>query len=224
MTKSSWPPSYRTEMFQCSHSGGGLSFGSVLVASDDAALFGDEIDACRHAAKAPSEPAEEFEVWSEVELRKMAGGLDLDEMMVTNDRFNACYVDVGLEVSTTDNSVFWHMDAHHLILQEMFPTWNEAILHAHTRPLHKNYKRDLVAQLTEISGFRYEVPVRQNQNGAQYLNVYHTDKALTYRLSRKGVTNSAEADAVILTGQDSWFQGMYNTYFKAYEERYTGAA
>lgn len=177
--KASWPLSYTTEMFRTTQSSGTHSLGSVLIAADDVHTFGFRVigllqseqwgqdaffftevrghkDASRHNPQGLAEPHELFMARSQVDLGKMADGLDLEVLMTMNNAPNVCCVDVGLEASVEGSSVFWRTDAHHRILKEMFPTWDEQKLRRHTDH-HANYKRDLVAQFTQISGFRYEV-------------------------------------------------------------------
>ena len=89
-------------------------------------------DASQHNPKGLAEPHELFVAWSQVDLGKMADGLDLEVLMTMNNAPNACWVDVGLEASVQGSSVFWCTDAHHLILKEMFPTWDEQKLCRHT--------------------------------------------------------------------------------------------
>ena len=60
------------------------------------------------------------------------------------------------------------------------------------------------------------------------MNVYHTEKQLTYHLSRNGVTKQLEPDAILNPkspeGGSTLFKGMYALYGQAAQENFSGTA
>jgi hypothetical protein len=176
----SWPVSYEQELFRTQTTSGSHAFGSVIIAAPDVPQFGIEIrrllgqqpwgqqaffltdvrghkDASRHDAQPQNEPDEVFITRSEHELARMTAGLDLDMLRGMDSEEESCYVDIGIEVTVPGHTVCWRTDGHQHMVQMIIPGWTDRECHHRTQRGYDRYRRDLLAQFTEISGFRLEV-------------------------------------------------------------------
>lgn len=90
-------------------------------------------------------------------------------------------VDVALEIQCEGHVLQWLTKGHRHLLQFLLPS----------TPLHKidsilasqsQYHLDLSAQLEDIGGFRAHPGSRGKDDNVRYINVYSTDKSVTYQL------------------------------------------
>jgi hypothetical protein len=94
------------------------------------------------------------------------------------------FVDVGLEMSENHHAYLWRTDAHARIVEALvgLPAGTAA---RRASPTNWVYARDITAHLMDLSGFRLPLDGNLQGNcGAQYIQVYTTDKALTYQLAQ----------------------------------------
>ena len=199
-SKASWPISYSAEMFWTQTATGHHSFGSVPIAAADVFTFGTEIqhrlgqhdwgqqaffftdvrgykDVSRHNAQPRNEPDELFLMRSEVELGNTAIGLDIDVLAGMNSEEERCYVDVGIEVAVPEHAVCWRSDGHQHVLKEIIPDWTDEECQRRTSKHHAHYRQDLLAQFTEVSGFRLTVSMKFSCITDGYISdgVIHSD-------------------------------------------------
>ncbi|KAF8315516.1 uncharacterized protein EI90DRAFT_3021907 [Cantharellus anzutake] len=77
-------------------------------------------------------------------------------------------------------------------------------------------------------GFQLEPVARRNTHSITYLNVYHTEKQLTYQLAGRSVTKELGADVILNSkapdGGSKWFQGMYSLYGEAAQKKFSVSA
>ncbi|KAF8312596.1 uncharacterized protein EI90DRAFT_3022918 [Cantharellus anzutake] len=185
-------------------------------------------DASCHDAQPQNKPDEVFITHSEHELARMTAGLDLDMLSSMDSEEESCYVDIGIEVTVPGHTVCWQTDGHEHMVQMIIPGWMERECHHRTQWGYDRYRQDLLAQFTDISGFRLEPVAWHNTHSITYLNVYHTEKQLTYQLAGRSVTKELGADVILNSkapdGGSKWFQGMYSLYGEAAQKKFSGAA
>jgi hypothetical protein len=111
-----------------------------------------------------------------IELARLTESINTDE--------GVWFVDVGFEISGNGEAYLWRTDAHSRVLEAMVGLMPGAATRR-VSPTNWSYARDINAHLLDLSGFR--MPLEGNLQGdceAKYIQIYTTDKALTYRLTR----------------------------------------
>ena len=105
---------------------------------------------------------------------------DLNEAAIRADP-NDWYCDVGIELRKKGHVLQLRPDGHLSALQHLFTTVSEDALRRAMGSA--KFKRDLVAQIEGLAGFRYTPsPTIQEQSGIVYAQGYTTDKCATYQL------------------------------------------
>ncbi|KAI9056742.1 hypothetical protein FKP32DRAFT_1546979, partial [Trametes sanguinea] len=90
------------------------------------------------------------------------------------------YCDVGMEVSRPDHVVQWISAAHHRLLAHALPSRTDEQI---TRLLGgSNVSVDLSGHLFDLAGFRATPASQGRTDRVAYVNVYTTDKSVTYQL------------------------------------------
>lgn len=91
------------------------------------------------------------------------------------------FVDVALEVYQPNNVLQWLVQGHRRILRFVLPSASDsqvdAVLQSKTQ-----YVLDRSAQITDLGGFRALPGSRGKNDQVTYINVYSTDKSVTYQL------------------------------------------
>ncbi|KIP01488.1 hypothetical protein PHLGIDRAFT_80512 [Phlebiopsis gigantea 11061_1 CR5-6] len=90
------------------------------------------------------------------------------------------YVDIGLEIQCPGHIVQWLEDAHTTILHYALPQHNQREIRSILRS--PKFHVDTAALLYDLAGFRTEVTPKHEGDSIVYLNVYTTDKSVTYQL------------------------------------------
>ncbi|KAI0037482.1 hypothetical protein FA95DRAFT_1506929, partial [Auriscalpium vulgare] len=102
----------------------------------------------------------------------------LDMGRINDDEW---WVDVALEIhSRTPGIVQWLDTAPPHILREVLPLATDGQIERLRGG--KRFYTDTVAQIGDFAGFRVEPGAAGTQDGVRYINVYTTDKAVTYQL------------------------------------------
>ncbi|RDB30189.1 hypothetical protein Hypma_012378, partial [Hypsizygus marmoreus] len=90
------------------------------------------------------------------------------------------WIDVGIEIHLAGHIVQWLESSHKDLLKFALPSKSDRdIVKLHEG---KHFFLDRVAQLKDLAGFRLDPLTRGRDDGVQYVNVYTTDKAVTYQL------------------------------------------
>jgi hypothetical protein len=104
------------------------------------------------------------------------------------------HVDVGIEIRHERHVVQWLTSAHRMILSLVLPSLSEGQV---SRLLRSPYFLvDYSAQLYDLAGFRVEPRSKGIPDRVEYINVYTTDKNVTYQL-HQGLYSRRWADALL---------------------------
>ncbi|KAI0362855.1 hypothetical protein BV20DRAFT_916322, partial [Pilatotrama ljubarskyi] len=96
------------------------------------------------------------------------------------DNLDNWYVDVGLEVARPGHVLQWQTTAHHRLLRHALPSLSDSEINALLEG--SNFSVDVSGHLFELAGFRANPGARGRADKVVHLNVYTTDKAVTYQL------------------------------------------
>ncbi|KAI9069501.1 hypothetical protein FKP32DRAFT_1559596, partial [Trametes sanguinea] len=114
-------------------------------------------------------------------FNSMIEHLDL-EAEKTDGNLDNWYCDVGMEVSRPHHVVQWLSAAHHRLLAHALPSRTEEQI---TRLKGgSNVSVDLSGHLFDFAGFRATPASQGRVDRVSYVNVYTTDKAVTYQLHK----------------------------------------
>lgn len=192
---SHWPLSYSVAQTQCRDVSGHWHFGTIdlpqYCLTEFAAAVRQQLGLEGHLGTP----------FFGIELRGTKGRYQflLDDEQSRRDAFNAMtanlclnrddldgwYVDVGLEVIRPHHVVQWTSASHALLLAHALPSCNEEEVIALERG--SNFERDLSGHLFDLAGFRCHPGARGRADGVCHINVYTTDKTVTYQPGHKGV-------------------------------------
>lgn len=90
-------------------------------------------------------------------------------------------IDVGLEIYDAGNVVVWSKAAHSSILRYLLPSMT--IAQVEKLQARKGvFNLDNLAHLDDFAGFRCETGKSGDRDRVEYINVYTTDKCVTYQL------------------------------------------
>lgn len=133
---------------------------------------------------------------------------------VTRDG-DSWYADLALEISSTEgNCLAWRTDSHHRIVRHILQLTTEEALRI-TKPGSSLYARDLISHLPAVSGCRITPGMTGGRYQAAYIQMYLTDKSLTYRPDGRHHGKFIEAKD-LLDGKGSTFiTGLCNVYNNA---------
>ncbi|KAI0671981.1 hypothetical protein C8Q78DRAFT_971846, partial [Trametes maxima] len=96
------------------------------------------------------------------------------------DNLQNWHCDVGLEIAQPGYVLQWLTHAHHRLLSHALPSQDEDNI---TRLLNGSaFSEDLSGHLYDLAGFRIAPGARGRPDGVAYINVYTTDKEVTYQL------------------------------------------
>ncbi|KAI9062332.1 hypothetical protein FKP32DRAFT_1574350, partial [Trametes sanguinea] len=189
-----WPPSYQAAMDLYRGPRGRFHLGSVDIPTDVLEDFAQTLhdNLAAHARLA--------NFYFMIELRGTKGMFafpfhdagarqDMFNYLVENidleaenadDNLKNWYCDVGMEVSRPDHVVQWMSAAHHRLLAHALPSKDANDVTALLNGSH--FYVDLSGHLFDLAGFRSSPGTRGRVDQVSYVNVYTTDKAVTYQL------------------------------------------
>ncbi len=189
-----WPPSYRAAMDLYRDQRGEFRFGSVDIPAKELAKFATELRGnLKDHVRLKS-----FVFMIEMRgtkgmftfphghavKRRRAFNLFMEDLKMTGERENneagKWHVDVGLEVSRPGHVLQWRAAAQERLLAHALPSETPGSI---TRLVNGSYfHEDVSAHLYDLAGFRVEPHSRGTDDKVAYVNVYTTDKAVTYQL------------------------------------------
>ena len=224
------PPKYSNELWRAKgHGQGGFGFQSRLLEGFLSWFLGDLIrenlkraDVPWHdgiiflhqvrGVKSTTSHGFEDELTAEYALDKClkSAGIDPERIEPTHS-----YVDVGIEVSSRHGRCLaWRLDSHHRFLQELLGLDDRAA-HRLTALGSSKYNRDLTSLLTDIAGCRIHDVFGPFL--VEYLQLYQTDKGLTYRIDGFHTGKFVTAHDLLTTDQTPYLRGLYDAYINAIE-------
>src|ERR1700688_83407 len=225
-----WPATYTDEMYRARGRNGTLSFQTKRIPSWKVKDLGRTIRSKLHAAGIP---------WAAgiVFLHQIRGVKDSTIHSVNRDAATRAlqeflqeehldenavltggkwWIDVGIQVSSAaQDCLAWRTDSHGQIVQEIFniDVRNAVRL---TSVGSSQYTRDMTSHLPQVSGCRIE-PGVQGRGPFQvaYLQLYTTDKAVTYRLDQGHHSKIITCADVIRGHANDFITGLYAAYRNA---------
>ncbi|KAI0323207.1 hypothetical protein GY45DRAFT_1217208, partial [Cubamyces sp. BRFM 1775] len=110
-------------------------------------------------------------------FNRLVESLDLAEIDI-----DSWYIDVALEISKPFHVVQWTTNAHSALLGLALPSLTDA----QVTTIHNSsyFNIDYSAHLYNVAGFRCSPGIRGREDEVSHINVYTTDKAVTYQLHK----------------------------------------
>ena len=233
-----WPARYTDEMFRARGRNGTLSFQSKMIPQWNVEELGSTIRRKLTAAGIP---------WSEgiLFLHQIRGTKDSSYHSVTHNAAQQAleeflsmedldlqtitstgrwWIDVGVQVTSTDkNCLAWRSDSHGRIVQELCQV-TERAARSLTSIGSSQYTRDMTSHLPQVSGCRIQPGVRaQGPYGVAYLQLYCTDKAITYRLDQGHYGKFITCRDVVKGKEKHFIEDLYGLYINAIDNNYAQA-
>ncbi|KAH9851665.1 hypothetical protein C2E23DRAFT_732632 [Lenzites betulinus] len=126
--------------------------------------------------------------FADLEAREEALNNMLDHLNMASERnhLERWYVDVGMEVVRPYHVVQWLSGAHEQLLSHALPGLSPIdISHLHHGSL---FSEDISGHLFDLAGLRCHPGARGRSNKVAHVNIYTTDKSVTYQLHRGAFT------------------------------------
>jgi hypothetical protein len=136
--------------------------------------------------------------------------------LATLKRRGRWWVDVGLEFFSDDKDCLaWRTDSHTAVVQEICQI-SERNAQRITSVGSSKYTRDMISHLPQVSGCRIE-PGVQGQGGDEvaYLQMYCTDKSLTYRKDQGHHSKFVTCGDIVKGKADGFISSLYSLYINA---------
>ena len=146
--------------------------------------------------------------------------LSRDEIMLTG----SWWIDIGLQVvSSNKDCLVWRTDSHGRIVQDICE-----ITADHAKRItsigSKQYTRDIMSHLPQLSGCRIEPGVRgRGPYEVAYLQLYCTDKSLTYCQDQGRHGKFITCSDVVKGKADDFINNLYSLYINAIDNNYAQA-
>ena len=197
-----WPPSYTTELLRAADRRGQIRAGTVDIPEDLVHAFATALRTRLRAHPRLGKP------WFQVEMRgeKGAYSFPFDDIDERNRAFNLFiedlrmydinqelwFVDIGLEIHHPDHCVQWLQSSHARLLAHAMPSISpdRAAEVANLSTFHV----DVNAHIYDLAGFRVEPGARARPDKLLYMNIYTTDKTVTYQLHDGIFTHRTPSD------------------------------
>jgi hypothetical protein len=229
-----WPPDYESEMFRARSHNGQLSFMSKMLPEWLVSLLGDKIReylsmnevswgdglVFLHQIRGVKNSSQHtpYEEDSKVALEEWLDENFLREEDLTGD----WWVDVGLQISSDEKECLaWRTDSHfHLVKEVLKIPENHA--DRITSVKSTKYTRDMTSHLTAVSGCRISPgPRAEGRFSVQYLQLYTTDKSLTYRQDMGHHGKFMTCGDVLAGKAKSYCEKLYNVYLAAMNDNFS---
>jgi hypothetical protein len=230
-----WPPDYESEMFRARGHNGQLSFVTKVlpgwlvnqlgekirehlsendVSWGDGLVFLHQIRGVKNSSQhTPRREASKtsLEEWLQ------ANSLDEQDLLL-----GEWWVDVGLQISSgIGECLAWRTDSHFHLVEEVLQI---STYHAHriTAISSSKYARDMTSHLTEVSGCRISPGARaEGPFSVKYLQLYTTDKSLTYRQDNGHHGKYLTCRDVLAGKAEGYCQNLYNVYIAAIKDNFS---
>jgi len=233
-----WPAKYTDEMFRARGRNGGLSFASKMIPTWDVRELGSMIRTKLIEAGIPWATGITYlhqirgvkdssyhrvdQIGATQALRQFLEEekLDQDEIMSTG----SWWIDVGLQVSSASKDCLaWRTDSHWRIVQEICNISEINAKHL-TSIGSSQYTRDMISHLPQVSGCRIQPGVQgRGPYEVAYLQLYCTDKALTYRQDQGRHGKFITPIDVVKGKAGEFVENLYSLYLNAIEDNYAVA-
>lgn len=230
-----WPPDYESEMTRARSHNGQLSFMTKILPEWHVNLLGDKI---REHLRANDLSWGEGLVFlhqirgvknsSQHTPQEEEGDVALEEWLDANflkseDLLHGdWWVDVGLQISSEKKECLaWRTDSHFHLVKEVL----EIADHHADRITSINstkYTRDMTSHLTAVSGCRISPGARaEGRFSVQYLQLYTTDKSLTYRQDQGHHGKFITCRDVLAGKAETYCDKIYDVYLAAVNDNFS---
>lgn len=225
-----WPANYPDEMWRARGHNGQLAFGGKIIPEW---LVGNLADAMRASFTANKS------LWGTglIFIHQIRGVKDstthspdadsaaaamtlfleknhLPLAAVTRDG-DVWYADLALEISSTEGKCLaWRTDSHHRIVRHLLQVTRDEALRI-TKPGSSLYARDLVSHLPAVSGCRITPGTAGGPHQAVYIQMYTTDKSITYRPDGQHYGKFIEAKDLLDGKGPTFITSLCNVYNNA---------
>lgn len=225
-----WPANYTDEMFRARGRNGGFSFQTKMIQSWNVERLGSTIRSKLRQAGIP---------WAKgiVFLHQIRGVKDSTFHSVNShaadQAFNefcdhesldratimssgSWWIDVGIQASSVNKDCLaWRSDSHGHIVEEICK-----VRSSHAQRLtsigSSQYTRDMTSHLPQVSGCRIEPGVQgRGPYEVAYLQLYCTDKSLTYRQDQGHHGKFITCGDIIKGKVDDYITSLYSLYINA---------
>ena len=233
-----WPARYTDEMFRARGRNGTLSFQTKMISKWNVRELGSTIRSKLLLAGIPWATGITFlhqirglkdSTYHRVDATSADEALDefLEQENLNRDEIRltgSWWIDVGLQViSSNKDCLSWRTDSHWRIVQEICEITADNAKRM-TSIGSSQYTRDMTSHLPQISGCRIEPGVRgQGPYEVAYLQLYLTDKALTYRADQGHHGKFITCSDVVKGKADDFISNLYSLYLHAIGDNYAQA-
>ncbi|RDB15070.1 hypothetical protein Hypma_005467 [Hypsizygus marmoreus] len=231
-----WPATYADEMFRARGRNGQLSFQTKVIPEWHLSELGDCIRAClaqngcswgngmvflhqiRGVKHSSSHNLDHDASQQAFEAFIADNNLDLTAIQSTGD----WWIDVGVEISSEEaNCLAWRTDSHFHIVKQVCDLADHVAARI-TAPGSSKYTRDMVSHLPAVSGCRISPgPRARGRFDVEYLQMYTTDKSLTYRQDQGHYGKFITCKDVLNGRSKEYIQNLYQLYRNAIRSNYS---
>ena len=230
---SEWPTSYASQLFVARRQNGAFSFGTKAVGQWNVPLLGEAIR--RHLVQNGYDWGASLLFLLQVRGTKhgTSHGLLEDDAELALDYYfkdisipiNATengkwWIDIGIELrSELGYCLQWRTDCHRRVYQFVSGVDDERVIQV-VRPGGSKYTRDMVAHLPSVSGCRVTPgPRGEGARCIKYLQLYTTDKALTYNPEGRNHGKTMHTSQALGPVHPTPFgESLFNVYTEAIEK------
>lgn len=231
---SDWPPDYKSEMFRARGHNGQLSFMTKILPEWQVHLLGDKIRENLRRNKVSWGKGLVFlhqirgvKSSSQHTPSQEPGEVALEEFLDTNslrmdDLPGQWWIDVGLQISSKKQECLaWRTDSHFHLVKE-FLQISELNAHRITSISSTKYTRDMTSHLTAVSGCRITPGVKaEGPYSVKYLQLYTTDKSLTYRQDKGHYGKFITCRDVLAGKAETYCDNLYAVYLAAMKDSFS---
>lgn len=234
---SEWPATYTDEMYRARGRNGTLSFQTKMIPDWQVSNLGDAIRGKLTEAGIP---------WADgiVFLHQVRGVKDSTIHSVDRESAQKAFVeflrkenivdwailggghwwiDVGIQVTLDKRCLAWRSDSHMQVVREICGV-NTQIAARLTSIGSSRYTRDMASHLPQVSGCRIEPGAHgQGQYEVTYLQLYTTDKSVTYRQDQGHYSKYITCGDIVRGKWASFIDGLYSAYRNAIDNNYAQA-
>ncbi|KAI9069961.1 hypothetical protein FKP32DRAFT_1558698, partial [Trametes sanguinea] len=146
-------------------------------------------------------------------FNRLVEHIDL-ELEGTHHNLPNWYCDVGLEIARQDHVVQWLSASHHRLLAHSLPSQSEAAIDKLLKG--SKYSSDVSGHVFDLAGFRANPGARGRLDRVFHVNVYTTDKSVTYQLHKGAFT--AHRTTSLYPGTIGALQNDLNTIAEVFAE------
>lgn len=227
-----WPPTYGSEMFRARGANGQLSFQTKVLPAWCLSVLGNYIrdaltgNGCswgtglvflhqiRGVKHSTSHSCTGVAAVQALEVFLM----DNDLPITLRDKTSNWWLDVGIEIASKDqHCLAFRTDSHCYFVQEILEI-DEDRAKRITTPGSSKYTRDMTSHLTQVSGCRIAPGVRsRGQYGVVYMQLYTTDKSITYRIDGYHHGKFITAESILKGKATRYIDDLYKLYLNATE-------